>query len=72
MRRLSFRLTLAPKQSLRNQRIAKPFDLNSVIYSAAGRKSLGAKSFRSRRQVSHSCALPGEEKLVARTARHCE
>jgi hypothetical protein len=25
-------------------------------------KSLGAKSFRSRRHVSHSCAVPGEEK----------
>ncbi len=62
MRRLSFRSTLAPKQPLRNQRIAKPFDIKSATYSVAGRKSLGAKSFRSRRQVSHSCAVPGEEK----------
>ena len=32
------------------------------IQLRSSRKSLGAKSLRSRRQVSHSCAVPGEEK----------
>jgi len=64
MRRPFFCSTVAPKQPLRNRRIGKPFDLKSATYSEAGRKSLGAKSFRSRRQVSHSCGVPGRHVLL--------
>jgi hypothetical protein len=61
MRRLILRSTIARKEPPPNQ-IAKRFNLKWATYSVAGRKSLGAKSFSSRRQVSHSRAVPGEEK----------
>jgi len=47
---------------LENGRKSNRAEGNADRYSVAGRKSLGAKSFRSRRQVSHSCDVPGEEK----------
>ena len=54
------RVGLSRGGNLRHESI--PQAGSSMLSNVAHRKRRGAKSFKHRRQVSHSCAVPGDSK----------